>query len=101
MEEMGKSCKLCKSKIKHIVQNNRSTYFCTTCQRSQSSFFKADSTATWTNFDNFPLYRAISLTIEDDTKVNLSCAAKNTLSISLFFGIDLCWQFETHTQNLT
>ena len=30
----GESCKLCKSKIKHIVQNNRSTYFCTTCQRS-------------------------------------------------------------------
>ncbi len=30
----GESCKVCKSKIKHITQNNRSTYFCVTCQKS-------------------------------------------------------------------
>ena len=99
MEEMGKAANCASQKLNTLFKIIEAPIFALLV-KGANLLFKADSTATWTNFDNFPLYRAISLTIEDDTKVNLSCAAKYTLQF-LYFGIDLYWQFETHTQNLT
>ena len=32
-ERVGEACRVCKGPIKHLVQGQRSTYFCPTCQK--------------------------------------------------------------------